>query len=248
MYADVSTVMKTFGIEIGASNPVVESSPTTQRTEKQDGESLTNASIADTTPEIVNETQIRTAWSREEILQLIHLYKEHEKKFQSTSVKNDKVWHEISQKLVSHSWEQCKNKFKYLKSKYIQKKDNISSKDTGGGNIRFEFFTEMDELFRRHPNVQPIAIASSSRGIANIPLINKNVEENVEKTRVEKRKEHEHSEHQNKKIKTLPTEIYSEIEKMKENGRNARHKENIEKFDAFIQIFREYVDIMKNNQ
>ncbi|CAH1106748.1 unnamed protein product [Psylliodes chrysocephalus] len=118
-----------------------------------------------------DENLIRTTWSREEILSLINLYEEYEKKFKSTTIKNDKVWQEISSKIPSHTWEQCKNKFKYLKSKYIEKKDNMGAKATGAKAIRFDYFDKMEKIFRQHPNVAPVATASSSRGICNITSI-----------------------------------------------------------------------------
>lgn len=71
----------------------------------------------------------------------------------------------ISQKLLMHTTEQVKNKFKYLKQKYMEKKDNMSEKSNGAGTIKFDYFFEMDELFGQDPDVQPVSTASSSREI-----------------------------------------------------------------------------------
>jgi len=61
-------------------------------------------------------------WTKNEILQLLSLYETHNHLFKSTTIKNDEVWSMISVKLKSYNTEQCKNKFKYLKQKYVKKK------------------------------------------------------------------------------------------------------------------------------
>lgn len=144
-------------------------------------------------------------------------------------MKNDKLWHEISQKLKTHSWEQCKNKFKYLKSKYLQKVDNMGTHSTGASNIRFEYFREMNEIFSKQPNVQPVAIPSSSRGKENIEHISKYKVQ--EKVNAEKRK-HEANPPENggtKKLKHIPIDIYREVQEMKETGRNKKTQGNYRK-------------------
>lgn len=58
--------------------------------------------------------------------------------------------------------DQCRNKFKYLKSKYVKKNDNMSEKASGQSFLNFEFFEELDEIFNKDPNIVPVALASSS--------------------------------------------------------------------------------------
>nr|XP_012223298.1 PREDICTED: uncharacterized protein LOC105672743 [Linepithema humile] len=112
-----------------------------------------------------NNTTSRTSWNRKEIIELIGLYKSHEHLFKSTTIKNDKVWDMIAQQLPMHTTEKIKNKFKYLKQKYMEKKDNMGQKSSGAGTIKFNYFFEMDEIFSQDPDVQPVSTASSSRGI-----------------------------------------------------------------------------------
>lgn len=50
-------------------------------------------------------TTSRTSWNRSEIIELIDLYKSHEHLFKSTTMKNDKVWDMIAQKLPMHTTE-----------------------------------------------------------------------------------------------------------------------------------------------
>ncbi|KAL1489076.1 hypothetical protein ABEB36_014021 [Hypothenemus hampei] len=181
-------------------------------------------------PEIPETTKnfIRSTWTRNEIKSLIHLYKEYKEKFKSTTIKNDKVWHEIAQKIPNHTWEQCKNKFKYLKSKYVEKKDNMGPRASGDKTIHFEYFQEMDKIFKSSPNIVPVAIASSSRGIQNIPCLEttENKEEMEEDINKEK---------QGNKIKFLSKEIHE----MREEGRNRRHQEKMEVFREFIHALKE---------
>lgn len=173
-----------------------------------------------------SNTQHRKSWTRHEIIKLITLFKEYKSKFQSTTIRNDKVWQEISTKMSTHSWEQCKNKFKYLKSKYVEKKDNMGTKSSGAHNVKFEYFEEMDEIFGKDPNIKPVGIASSSKGIENLNCLN-NETENLDLKQKQKLKDNEKGKENAKKFKGIPIGVYKEIQVMKENGRNQRHKEQV---------------------
>lgn len=56
---------------------------------------------------------------------------------------------------------QCKDKYKYLKSKYTMKKDNMSERASGAAAIKFDYFEEMDEFLGNRHNITPIALASN---------------------------------------------------------------------------------------
>nr|CAI5832169.1 unnamed protein product [Callosobruchus analis] len=109
----------------------------------------------------------RQVWSREEILSLLHLYKEFEGDFKKTTMKNEKVWRMIGEKLKSHTVDQIKNKFKYLKQKYTAKKDNMRDRSSGARAIHFEFFDEMNGIFGKADNIEPKYLASSFKGAKN---------------------------------------------------------------------------------
>lgn len=205
-----------------------------------------------------DENLIRTTWSREEILSLINLYEEYEKKFKSTTIKNDKVWQEISTKIPSHTWEQCKNKFKYLKSKYIEKKDNMGAKATGAKAIRFDYFDEMEKIFGQHPNVAPVATASSSRGICNITSISSTschqeiYASLIPEQKNEKRKAIEEMPEemkQKKKMKMTPsTDVYRDIENIKERGRNKRHEEKLQVQKELVSVLTDLTNVLKGSK
>lgn len=53
-------------------------------------------------------------------------------------------------------------KFKYLKSKYMLKKDNMKGGANGQARVQFKFLEEMDDIFAKKPNVQPVSLASNT--------------------------------------------------------------------------------------
>ncbi|KYQ54445.1 hypothetical protein ALC60_06677 [Trachymyrmex zeteki] len=66
------------------------------------------------------------------------------------------------------------------KQKYVEKKDNMSTKASGAANIKFDYFEEMDQIFKDDANIVPVSIASSSRGEHNLENIKEIVESNEE--------------------------------------------------------------------
>lgn len=107
-------------------------------------------------------------WSRKAILTLIDLYGKYPHKFQNTLEKNDKVWQlltaEMRNRGVYVTATQCRDKRKYLKMRYMKKKDNMGAKSSGSACINFEYFDEFDELFGKDHNVKPLAMAASVEG------------------------------------------------------------------------------------
>lgn len=125
--------------------------------------------VSGTTVGKENETPTKKVlWSRNGILRLINLYAKHEEKFKSSIIKNDTVYRIISEELQSEGYGfsaiQCRDKFKYLKLKYMKKIDNMKSTHTGEEKLVFDYFKEMDEIFGKKPNTKPVAIACSSTG------------------------------------------------------------------------------------
>lgn len=87
-----------------------------------------------------------------------------------TTKRNATVWKVISEKLNAAGYlftaVQCQDKFKYLKLGYTKKVDNMSNKSSGAAPINFEYFSKIDVIFGKKPNIDPPNIASSSRVIA----------------------------------------------------------------------------------
>jgi hypothetical protein len=116
------------------------------------------------TTSFTDESEYNRTWSRPEILLLISLYESHRHLFKSSTMKNEKVWKLISESLKTHTPSQCENKFKYLKSGYIKKVENMGPKKTGEPPVKFEYFTELDTLFGKDHRVKPVKIASTMAG------------------------------------------------------------------------------------
>ncbi|KAK9694595.1 Myb/SANT-like DNA-binding domain [Popillia japonica] len=57
------------------------------------------------------------------------------------------------------TWEQCENKFKYLKKRTKRQLDN--NRTTGRGRATWEFFDRMDQLFSTKPEITPIQVCSA---------------------------------------------------------------------------------------
>ena len=112
------------------------------------------------TSEIMPETLKK--WTRSTTLHLIDLKQKYETLFQSTTVKNEKVWAKICAQLAKQGIQctvnQCRDRWKYLKQKYTEKKDN--TKMTGAQRINFEFYDEMDALLGTKRNLNPIVASS----------------------------------------------------------------------------------------
>lgn len=168
----------------------------------------------------------RNPWTKNDIHNLIDLYKEHEKYFRSSAMKNDKVWQMISSKLRNHTAEQCKNKFKYLKSKYVEKKENMGSRNTGGKPVYFEYFDQLDQLFKNDPNITPICTAASVRGEKNNAEIDT---EEVDEGSTPKK--------QKKSVLEKQLLHFNEEMKSREAARATRHSEIIERQDRALDIF-----------
>ncbi|CAG9763596.1 unnamed protein product [Ceutorhynchus assimilis] len=64
--------------------------------------------------------------------------------------------------MIDYTLDQCKNKFKYLKAKYVKVKNSMSDRNTGGKKITFDYFDEFEEMFGKDSNIEPVAIASCS--------------------------------------------------------------------------------------
>ncbi|KAK9680703.1 Myb/SANT-like DNA-binding domain [Popillia japonica] len=99
-----------------------------------------------------SSTVLCPRWDRTAINYLITFYKENINNFKSTTMKNEHVWKIITDKMrdsgYNYSKAQVENKFKYLKSRYIKKKDNMSCRGTGESPVVFDYF---DERNRRKP-------------------------------------------------------------------------------------------------
>lgn len=178
-----------------------------------------------------SEPMQHQSWNRQAILLLISLYKEHQKCFKDTSMKNEKVWNMISEKFKAEGFcytkVQCENKFKYLKSRYIKRKDNMGDKGTGESPCSFDYYKEFDEIFGDKPNIKPIAVASSIKGCSSTTGTDNSSESDeppVKKTRMEKQ------------VSKL-WDFQEERSEERENARNKRHNDRLAVMERAITTY-----------
>lgn len=175
----------------------------------------------------------RSTWTRREILNLIRLFAENQNSFKSSTVRKDKFWNGLAEKMgCDKSSDQCRNKFKYLKSMYMKKKDNMSSRQTGTAIINFAYFDEMDQIFSKDHNVKPLSIASSiNNSISEATCSKDNIKKTVEEkepSRTIKRSK------QDKDLVELKTLLVD-----REASAERRHQENLEKKNEALNVCKE---------
>ena len=144
---------------------------------------------------------------------LIQLYKDNKSKFDSTTIKNHKVWLIITSQIENRSLDQCRNRFKYLKGKYIKVKDSMGPKGTGKKKKNFVYFEALDEIFRSEPNVVPTAVSDSTDPIDNFPAMNPDAEKGT--TDAETERYFTHSEDEREYLETQEDKKKKKIKKRK---------------------------------
>ncbi|XP_074105361.1 uncharacterized protein LOC141531431 isoform X3 [Cotesia typhae] len=106
-------------------------------------------------------------WSKNEVLLLIEVYKEHQLEFLDANITNGDVWVKIAtkinetlsqQNLPPIAAEKCKTKWETLKRRYKSLKD--SQKSSGNAPITWNFYDE--EVFGEQPWVKPLSTAGSN--------------------------------------------------------------------------------------
>lgn len=174
-------------------------------------------------------------WSAFAIKCLINAYKENETLFKDSSLKREKVWKIISNNMLengfNYSHTQCENKFKYLKHRYVKKKDNMSSKSSGAEAINFNYFEEFEEIFGKKTNISPEVIASSSRGCSTLNKYSSDT--SLESIEIEECKPAKVSK-LNKEVKSL-SEVIKLQSKDKEEARERRHQESLSTYEKMMQ-------------
>lgn len=169
----------------------------------------------------------RSTWTRREILTLIRLFAENQNSFKSSTITKDKFWNGLAKKMGSDkSGDQCRNKFKYLKSMYLKKKDNMSSRQTGSALINFTYFDEMDQIFNKDHNVKPLSIASS--------MNNSMSEASCSKENIKDKEPSFKRCKQEKDFTVLKTLLVD-----REAGAERRHRENLEKKEEALNVCKE---------
>lgn len=201
-----------------------------------EGDSTNDSELSVTPSTSASVRMVSQQWSRQAILLLINFYKDHQKLFLDMSIKNEKVWNLISEKLseegFNYTKSQVENKFKYLRARYTKKKDNMGDKQSGKSPVSFEYFEEFDEIFGKRPNITPTAAASSIQGCSFnvISEDNENAfEPEKKKTRLEKQISHLH-------------QFFDKQNQKKEKAREKRHNEKQALMERSINVYHDMME------
>jgi Myb/SANT-like DNA-binding domain len=77
----------------------------------------------------------------------------------------DDAWQKLSEKLAQRGQDfapgVCKNKMKTLKKSYTKKKDNMGPGSSGAEAMFFEYYNEMDDIFKKSPAITPHHLEAS---------------------------------------------------------------------------------------
>lgn len=216
--------------------------PSTTSCEIADGEDeTTNSSSYKSTANDVRETNNR--WEHKAILMLIEQYKRSLSMFTSTSVRNDVAWKAVSEKLYENGFTfnstQCEYKFKNLKRQYQKKIDSM--RNTGAAAVKFDYFSQFDEIFGTKPNITPIAVASSRREQQTETADSEDALE--EKSNVNESKDNIQNKISKRKTKADRFLGHMEhLEKEKEEAKRKRHEELVALQREAINVFAQKMD------
>ncbi|KAK4886505.1 hypothetical protein RN001_002776 [Aquatica leii] len=206
--------------------------------------------VTDTVPtcssqQEATESKSDKYWSRNATLLLINLRKKFDSFFKSTTMKNDRVWRMVAAEIQKNDFDvsatQCRDKWQYLKKRYVKKADNMGDRGTGEERIKFEFFEEMHEVLEKKHNVHPIGTASSIKGLNSSSCTENNVAdvlEDVEDTNEKQLKKR-------KKKEDGVVQFMREVKKSTETrevSREIRHKEIMASRNRAIEVFAEKMD------
>ena len=184
-------------------------------------------------------------WTREEVLCLLQLYKDHQDDLRDPKQKKRMVWEEISQKMIrqgyNYSSTKCEVKFKNLKQKYTKTVDH--NNQTGNEHKTCSYYEEMEEIFALSPFVTPVSECSSMEGNKK-PSASKTLAECPTKENEERAKPKEKKGKNEKKRKVDVIEVmreYQEEMKKKEEERMRKceemHTDKMRRFDRLLDLY-----------
>lgn len=105
-------------------------------------------------------------WTQPAALLRISLYGEHRNKFTSPRMKKKAVWEILAVAMRSQGYHvsgpQCDSKRKGMLRVY--KEAFANNKKSGSGRATCPYFTVLDDLLCKYPNIVPLATASSTAG------------------------------------------------------------------------------------
>lgn len=120
-----------------------------------------------------NSANSKAFWTYDATIMLINKYRAYKKTFADSIHKNTEVWEMIATEFKSDGFtfngSQCENRWKYIRSRYVKKKDNSGAGSTGEECFKFEYFDELDAILGKQVNIVPKFVASSEPSSSSQP-------------------------------------------------------------------------------
>ncbi|XP_011684294.1 PREDICTED: trihelix transcription factor GTL1-like [Wasmannia auropunctata] len=102
-------------------------------------------------------------WTHEQTLLLINLYGQEYEKMKGGKMLLQKLWQLVAGRMKKKGYDisasKCSTKMDALKRQYKKVIDH--NNQSGNDLMTYKYFDELDEIFRDHPWVKPVAISSS---------------------------------------------------------------------------------------
>lgn len=158
----------------------------------------------------------------------------------------------IADEINHHTPQEVQNKFKYLKQRYIKKKDNMGPRSTGSKPFHFDFYEEFDEMFGKDPNIQPISTASTTTPMTEEQSIivfgnsPQTSSRDLPSESLESASESLNSTTKRKKKANLvySLQTFEKNARLREEAKERRHKESMAAINKFNNIMEKFLEKM----
>ncbi|CAH1382913.1 unnamed protein product [Tenebrio molitor] len=153
---------------------------------------------------------------------------------------------EMEKQNLPYTSTQCHDKWRYLKSQYAAKKDNMSDRQFGSDRMDFKYFELMDEFLGKKHNIRPIAVASSVQGDTLTTEDEANSSETDSSIQPSGKKKKVTSVGVTRRKNTFE-ELVDKIETagtLREENRERRHQETLQTRNNAVEVFASKMDAL----
>lgn len=152
------------------------------------------------------------------------------------------MWEDLAAAMAAEGYldvsaSQCENKFKYLKRTYTDTKD-VNKRSTGQPEKTCPYYEELDEIFKKSPQIEPVSLASSIDGPMNENIQNSSDEQPQPPTQGAKATE---TTRKKTRLESCLTKYGDRIEQKADEREAARQKRH----EELIQLQRESNELYK---
>lgn len=172
-------------------------------------------------------------WNKNMTLYFINLVKEKDEQFQVCVKKQ--IWIKIASQVNEHyrttlTWQQCETNWKGLTKIYREIIDH--NKTSGKHRKNWDFLDAMHAVLFKKPEISPVATCSSSSGLQ----VNTETESSSQNSG------------ENRDNILGSNFVRKRKSSTGANSIDRRHQEKMMRQDRFLNLFEQYIDILKNTQ